>query len=103
LSNKEIEVHLWVTLFYSVFGGIMTITEMLGQSGLLTLLGMGVVFLFLIIMILAMYLLHAILHGLHLDKVEKKDDTSSVSTAAPADNSAVVAAIATAVHEKESV
>jgi oxaloacetate decarboxylase gamma subunit len=81
----------------------MTITEMLGQSGILTLLGMGVVFFFLIILILAMNLLHAVLHGLHLDKTEKKDDTSSVSAAPAANNDAVVAAIATAVHEKESV
>jgi len=83
----------------------MTITEMLGQSGILTLLGMGVVFFFLIIMILAMNLLHAILHGLHLDKDEKKDDMSSAGAAAPAagNDAAVVAAISAAVHEKESV
>ena len=83
----------------------MTITEMLGQSGILTLLGMGVVFFFLIIMILAMNLLHAILHGLHLDKDEKKDDMSSAGDAAPAagNDAAVVAAISAAVHEKESV
>ncbi|MFA6937277.1 MAG: OadG family protein [Treponema sp.] len=83
----------------------MTIAEMLEQSGILTLLGMGVVFLFLIILILCMYLLHAVLHGLHLDQDKKADDTSSVTQSAGAsgDNQAVVAAIATAVHEKESL
>ena len=33
------------------FGGYMTISEMLSQSGLLTLLGMGVVFAFIIVLI----------------------------------------------------
>ncbi len=78
---------------------------MLSQSGLLTLLGMGVVFSFLIIMILAMSLLHVVVHALGLDKEEKKADPvsqSAPSPAAAADNVAVIAAIAAAVHEKES-
>lgn len=83
----------------------MTISEMLSQSGLLTLLGMGVVFSFLIIMILAMSLLHVVVHALGLDKEDKKADTVSQSAPAPAaaaDNGAVIAVIAAAVHEKES-
>lgn len=76
----------------------MTISEMLSQSGILTLLGMGVVFSFLIIMIFAMTGLHAVIHALGWDKEEKKD-----APAAPAaDNGAIIAAIAAAVHEKES-
>lgn len=82
----------------------MTISQMIGQSGILTLLGMGVVFGFLIIMILAMYLLHAILHAVGADKIEEPKPASpqaaSVGTSAAADQGAVVAAIAAALHEK---
>lgn len=82
----------------------MTVSEMLSQSGILTLLGMGVVFTFIIIMICFMGLLHAVVHLLKWDKKEE----NAASTAAPvqaasADNGAVVAAIAAAIHEKESV
>lgn len=83
----------------------MTISEMIGQSGILTLLGMGVVFSFLIIMILSMYLLHAVLHALKLDKIEEAPAPKASASAAPAptasaDQGAVVAAIAAALHEK---
>lgn len=84
----------------------MTISQMLQQSGILTLLGMCVVFSFLIIMILAMNLLRVIVHALHLDKdLEEKKDTPSSPAVTPAaqDNGAVVAAIAAAVLEKESL
>lgn len=78
----------------------MTIVDMLGQSGLLTLLGMGVVFSFLIIMIICMYILHAVLHALGKD-VDEPADKPAASSAAPAqDNGAVVAAIATAIKNK---
>ncbi len=83
----------------------MTISQMLEQSGILTLLGMGVVFSFLIIMILAMTLLHAVLHALKLDRDEKKE-TTSASVAAPAaaapDSGAIIAAIAAAVRTHEN-
>ncbi len=85
----------------------MTISEMLSQSGLLTLLGMAVVFSFLIIMILAMCLLHKVVHALHLDKDKKAEATKSVSAAPVAspvvDNGAIVAAIAAAVKERQSL
>ena len=79
----------------------MTIAEMLQQSGILTLLGMGVVFSFLIIMILCMHLLHVALHALKLDKEEKKEAAQSPAPApAPArHDDAVIAAIAAAVHK----
>lgn len=82
----------------------MTISQMLSQSALLTLLGLGVVFSFLIIMIGAMYLLHAVIHALKLDKepVQKETAASAASSSAPADNGAIIAAIAAAVHEKLS-
>ena len=84
----------------------MTIGQMLGQSGILTLLGMGVVFSFLIILIICMYLLHAVIHALKLDKADEKKSaasaqTTSASVAANADEGAVVAAIAAALYESK--
>ena len=86
----------------------MTISEMLGQSGLLTLLGMGVVFSFIIILIIFMHLLHAIVRALKLDKDTAKKSatvkkTGTAAAAVPAvDTGAVIAAIAAAVHERQS-
>ncbi|MCR5764018.1 MAG: OadG family protein [Treponema sp.] len=83
----------------------MTISQMLSQSALLTLLGMGVVFSFLIILIGFMYLLHAVIHALKIDKdpVQKETAVSAASSqSVSADNGAVIAAIAAAVHEKLS-
>ena len=90
----------------------MTIAEMLGQSGTLTLLGMGVVFSFLIILILCMYALHFFIHLFKLDKEPEKTETSPTarnvpvsqapsSSASSQDMGAVVAAIAAAIHEKQ--
>jgi len=94
----------------------MTISEMLSQSGILTLLGMGVVFSFLIILILSMGLLRIFVRAFHLDKDLEKNGTSASSKpvsagTAPsvpsspvaADNGAVVAAIAAAIKERESL
>ncbi len=82
----------------------MTITGMLGQSGLLTLLGMCVVFGFIVILILCMKLLQVIVHAFKLDKKDSVETTSDKVTAAPVsqstDNGAVVAAIAAAVHDR---
>lgn len=83
----------------------MTISEMLQQSGILTLLGMGVVFSFLIIMIACMHLLHAAVHAFKLDTDSKKEATvksapAAAVFAAPSQDDAAVAAIAAAVHEK---
>ncbi len=86
----------------------MNVEQMLGQSGILTLLGMGVVFSFLIIMILCMYLLHAILHALKLDKDAPASQAASSPSAASApaaqaDQKAVVAAIAAALKSKGDI
>ena len=83
----------------------MTIAEMLQQSGLLTLLGMGVVFAFLIILIICMYALHGVLHLFGKDK--DVETTASKGSSAPqpvvqtADEGEVVAAIAAALHDKQ--
>jgi len=80
----------------------MTITEMLGQAGLLTLLGMGVVFSFLIILIISMYALHGVLHLLGKDKDKPADAPVSAAAPAAADETEVVAAIAAAIKAKNS-
>ncbi len=88
----------------------MTISEMLVQSGLLTLLGMCVVFSFIIILIICMNLLKFVVHALKLDKDEvkpvvKKAAAKPVAAAVKpvVDQRAVIAAIAAAVHEKENI
>lgn len=78
----------------------MTITEMLGQSLILTLLGMGVVFSFLIIMVAVITVASKIIKALKLDR----DDASAAAPASAAGGTqtAVVAAIAAAVREKQN-
>ncbi len=77
----------------------MTIEEMLGQSAILTVLGMCVVFAFLVVLIGCMNLLRVAVHAAKLDKEEPKAE-SAAPVAAAVDQNAVVAAIATALHEK---
>lgn len=77
----------------------MTIQEMLGQSAILTVLGMCVVFAFLIILIGFMNLLRVFVHVAKLDKEAPKSE-SVAPAPAQADQKAVVAAIAAALHNK---
>ncbi len=77
----------------------MTIEEMLGQSAILTVLGMCVVFAFLVVLIGCMNLLRVAVHAAKLDKEEPKAECAA-PVAAAVDQNAVVAAIATALHEK---
>ena len=80
----------------------MTITGMLGQSGLLTLLGMCVVFSFIIILIICMTIMKSVIHALKLDKEEpaKTPVASAPAASAAGNDGAVIAAIAAAVHDK---
>ena len=77
----------------------MTIAQMLSQSLILTLLGMSVVFAFLIILIVFVSLTAKVIKALKLDQDKTTD------SAIPATNSAqknkVVAAIAAALREKQ--
>lgn len=81
----------------------MTIVEMLGQSGVLSLLGMGIVFGFLIIMVVTITLMGKIVGALSPDK----GATAPAGTTAPAagakasagNNAQITAAIAAAVNE----
>jgi oxaloacetate decarboxylase gamma subunit len=84
----------------------MTIAEMLEQSGVLTLMGMGTVLLFLAILIVCVILLGKIVHALGGDK----DGTAKPSaTSAPraangqgAPGAPVIAAITAAVKDYQA-
>ena len=75
----------------------MTIFDMLGQSGTLSLLGMGVVFGFLFIMVIAVTLTGKIVHALGADKDTTQAPKPAAGTAAK--STAVAAAITAAVNE----
>ncbi|MDR0378260.1 MAG: OadG family protein [Spirochaetaceae bacterium] len=81
----------------------MTIVEMLGQSGVLTVLGMGVVFGFLIIMIICISLAGKVIHALGWDAdVRGPAGSGAPAGKAPAGGAAktaVTAAITAAVTE----
>ena len=76
----------------------MTIMEMLVQSGILSLLGMGVVFGFLIIMVIFISVTGKIIHSLGLDK-DVMEPAKTGSAASGAGNTEVIAAISAAVNE----
>jgi oxaloacetate decarboxylase gamma subunit len=79
----------------------MTIVEMLGQSSVLTLLGMGIVFSFLVIMIIAITLVGKFIHilGQNKDTAAPVNPPSSPDGAVRAGNAAVTAVISAAVNE----
>ncbi len=81
----------------------MTIPEMLGQSGVLTLLGMCVVFSFLIVLILFMKLTAFIVRSFGWDKEVEKDAVTQAAPAGAMQNEQVVAAIAAALAEKNKL
>jgi sodium pump decarboxylase gamma subunit len=75
----------------------MTIAEMFGQSGVLALLGMAIVFSFLVILIFFMTLVGKIVRAMGWDNdINQK---KPVAAGAPANNAAVVAAVTAAVNE----
>jgi oxaloacetate decarboxylase gamma subunit len=72
---------------------------MLEQSGVLTLLGMGIVFGFLIILIVCVTLVGKFIHAIGADK-DLQQQPKAAGGAAPAGNAgAVTAAISAAVNE----
>jgi oxaloacetate decarboxylase gamma subunit len=77
----------------------MTIVEMLGQSGALTLLGMGIVFGFLIILIIAVTLVGKTIRALGLDKDAGVLPKPVAGPSTAAATVAVTAAISAAVTE----
>jgi oxaloacetate decarboxylase gamma subunit len=79
----------------------MTIVEMLGQSGVLTLLGMGVVFGFLIILIISVSAAGKFIRALGggKDVQQPPGAIGGGGTPGRAGNAAVTAAISAAVNE----
>ncbi|MDR1858022.1 MAG: OadG family protein [Treponema sp.] len=81
----------------------MTIMEMLGQSGVLTVLGMGIVFGFLIILIIAITVVGKVIQSLTKDQPAVTSagaaPVASSSGAASGNNASVTAAISAAVNE----
>jgi oxaloacetate decarboxylase gamma subunit len=72
---------------------------MLEQSGVLTLLGMGVVFSFLIIMIFAISAAGKVINALKLNKEVLPQALAAVPSASVGSANAVTAAISAAVNE----
>ena len=78
----------------------MTIAEMLEQSGVLTLLGMGVVFSFLVLVIISVTLVGKIIHAIGADKdVYAPPAVTASGSGNAAKTTAVAAAITAAVTE----
>ena len=78
----------------------MTITQMLRQSLILTLLGMSVVFTFLVILIVFVSLTAKVIKALKLDQEKSADVTTPAAQSAQKNK--IVAAIAAALHEKQN-
>jgi oxaloacetate decarboxylase gamma subunit len=74
----------------------MTIVEMLEQSGVLTLLGMGIVFAFLAILIVCVTLMGKVVHALGADKDITQSQPARPS-APPANSAAKTAAVTAAI------
>lgn len=78
----------------------MTITEMFGQSAILSLVGMGTVFLFLAILILCVSIVARIVKALKWDKdLYAVAEQASPAQALDGSKPAIVAAISAAIHK----
>ncbi len=77
----------------------MTIAEMFGQSGVLAFLGMGIVFSFLIILILFMTFVAKLVHAFGWDADVQAPSQVPAAAGAPSNNAAVGAAVTAAVNE----
>ena len=75
----------------------MTIVQMLEQSGVLTVLGMGVVFGFLVIMVICVSIMGKIFKAFGV--IKGVDTDSSVEVSIPGNSASVTAAITAAVTE----
>ena len=77
----------------------MTIIEMLEQSGVLTILGMAVVFSFLWIMIICVSLTGKLIRALGLDREKGQENNQRIEGASGNAAPGVIAAITAAVSE----
>ncbi|CEM62689.1 sodium pump decarboxylase subunit gamma [Treponema phagedenis] len=87
----------------------MTIAEMIAQSGMLTVIGMGIVFVFLAILVFAVIGVNKLVSAFGWDKEEPAPAAPAVSAAptnttipAASTNDSVIAAIAVAIHEQQN-
>jgi oxaloacetate decarboxylase gamma subunit len=82
----------------------MTIAEMLEQSGVLTLLGMAVVFGFLALVIISVTVVGKIIHAIGADKdLDAPAAGAGSSPSSPVKATAVAAAITAAVTEYQNL
>ncbi|MDR1096245.1 MAG: OadG family protein [Spirochaetaceae bacterium] len=77
----------------------MTIAEMLGQSGMMAVIGMGIVFAFLVILVFIVSLTGKIIRALGLDKDVQAETAGRGPSPAAVNQTAVVAAIGAAVTQ----
>lgn len=80
----------------------MTIPEMLSQSGTLTLLGLGVVFSFLVILVGVMKLVEILVRVTGLDKENETQTGAGSAVTAAGSEKTVIAAIAAALKAKQT-
>ena len=80
----------------------MTIPDMLSQSGTLTLLGLGVVFSFLVILVGVMKLVEILVRVTGLDKENETQAHSGAAPMAAGNEKTVIAAIAAALKAKQT-
>ncbi len=73
----------------------------LSQSGLLTVLGMGIVFAFLIVLVFFMNLVALFIKKTGLDKTKEEKVSARDTPVKTGDQQEIIAAIATAIHEKK--
>jgi oxaloacetate decarboxylase gamma subunit len=77
----------------------MTIAEMLGQSGIFAVMGMGTVFIFLVLVVICVNGMGKFVHALHLDKDLYEQPKKKAAVPAAGNKSAVTAAITAAVSQ----
>ena len=80
---------------YYIYGGTMTIFEMLGQSGVLILLGMGIVFGFLLILVTVISQFGRFFKSRH----SGNGTVAQAGPAGKANEAGVIAAISAAIAE----
>ena len=81
----------------------MTIMEMLGQSGVLAVLGMSVVFGFLVIMIIAITVVGKIMQTMEVKGAAAPVKAAAIAPAVSGNDASVTAAIAAAVNEYRKI
>jgi oxaloacetate decarboxylase gamma subunit len=97
LNKKRIFSIFTASSHFYLCGGDMTIPEMFTQSGALAVLGMTMVFGFLVIMVICVTLTGKVIHAIGADK-EDGPAPQAVSTAA-SDSGVLTAVISAAVTE----